>query len=138
MEPLSPQSTPHPPPQKLSKSHQLSLILNMARSQELRAYKHLKLEPLNVLNVVSVLLSCHRGPCLLNRTIPWATLSIETFKILVLLTEVSPTTDAPVLSIFYGNGKIFPLPVFPWFLMVFQKVLTFSSDCNQHQQCWRF
>ena len=49
MEPLSPQSTR---PQKLSKSHQLSLILNMARSQELRAYKHLKLEPLNVLNVV--------------------------------------------------------------------------------------
>ena len=31
---------------------------------------------------------------------------VETFKILVLLTEVFPTTDATVLSIFYGSRKM--------------------------------
>ena len=154
-------TTPSTRPQKLSKSHQLSLLRNMARSKELRAYraggytgnhKDIWSWSLSMLFLcccpVSEDLVFSPGP---SRELLWASRNFQnigsTHRSIsnnrcyssVNILRKQKNVDRNFHSWTLGLLFFFPpSSVVPWFLMVFQKVLTFSSDCNQDQQCWRF
>ena len=159
MEPLSPQCTPHPPPDHRNFQN-LTNCLCYVIWQDLKSWELIGLEGIpattKTFEVGASLCCCPISEDLVfspgpSRELLWASRNFQnigsTHRSIsnnrcyssVNILRKQKNVDRNFHSWTLGLLFFFPpSSVVHWFLMVFQKVLTFSSDCNQDQQCWRF